>query len=1084
MKKIRFLLLIPLMALSVQVLAQNITVSGTVTDGSTGDPLPYVTVHIQGTTARTSTDDFGNYSLSVPVNSILVFSSIGYKTMEVPVSNRATINVELNPDVTFLDDVVVVAYGQAKKESITGAVSAFSAADIEKRSMASVAGVLDGAATGVIVVNTGGPSSTPTIRIRGFSTITGSNSPLYVVDGVPFAGNISDINPNDVENISVLKDAASAALYGNLASNGVILITTKKGKSSKVGVRANVRAGAYSWGQAEFEKLGAEEWMETMWLGYRNNLMSNPDMKYSMEAANDYATKYLVENYLGYNIFDKPKDQLFDANGKLVAKMLPGYTDLDWWDAVSRVGLYQDYTISADHATDKSSYFISVGHHNNESNVIGSGYMRFTTNANITVRPNKWLSGGVKVNASYQETDNISESSTAYVNPIYYGRFMSPIYPIYVHDMQTGEFILDENGNKIYDRGNYHDGITRNQNLDRHILWELDLNRNKTYRTTATGNAWFNINFLKDFDFKMLFDYSLRNSENRTYNNAIIGDGAGNGGRASRSIYRYTTFTAQQILSWNKTIGDMHNFYVMAAHENYYYNYVYTDLYKTKEVFPNKYELINFTELVRMDGYDNNLRRESYLGTIKYNYDNKYYLDAMLRGDGSSKFHPDNRWGIFWSIGATWSIHREPFMALVNFVDALKLRASYGQVGNDSGVGTYAWYGLYSNAKNGGLGASYKSQNEAQNIVWESLNSISVGLEGRLFNRFNFELDYYQKISKDLLFSVRRPLSVGSTTSSSSMSPTQTINFGSMSNRGIELTIDVDVIRTRDFTWNLNLVTTWQKTTVGKLPQALLDEDGGYVSGNKRYQEGMPYMAYWVYDFVGIDQMTGLSLYNIDDKRFFVGAENQEDGKTQVPEEYVVNIGDKHYTAHYTYASRGWLNGGATSLPTLFGGLGTSLRWKNFDFSISFSYGIGGYATSGPWNSLMSVSSSPSAISKEVKKSWNGVPEGMTPESPNRINPDGLPKIDYYTNSWKTTTAISHMHSKTYLNIKNIHLAYNFSKKAVDKIGVSGININLNVDNAWLFTSLPGLNVYSTGGGDDNVFGTNRIFTLGLNLRF
>ena len=227
MRKFRIFMFL-LMAFSVTLTAQNIQVSGTLTDATTGDPLPFATIQIKGTTMGTSTDQLGAYKLTAPANGVLVFSFIGYQGQEVAINGRATINVQMTPEVTFLDDIIVVAYGQAKKESVTGSVSAFTSADIEKRSLPSVAGILDGAATGVMVVNTGGPSSTPSVRIRGFTSITGSNSPLYVVDGVPFAGNISDINPNDVENISVLKDAASAALYGNLAANGVILITTKK----------------------------------------------------------------------------------------------------------------------------------------------------------------------------------------------------------------------------------------------------------------------------------------------------------------------------------------------------------------------------------------------------------------------------------------------------------------------------------------------------------------------------------------------------------------------------------------------------------------------------------------------------------------------------------------------------------------------------------------------------------------------------------------------------------------------------------------------------------------------------------------
>ena len=744
--------------------AQLREVSGLVSER--GVPLPGVTVGVKGTNVAAVSNENGRYHIAVPADAVLRFSLLGMKTVEVAVEQRTTVDVAMVEEATQLTEVVVVAYGTALKESITGAVATVSSQSIEKRSLTSIAGVLDGQASGVLVNNSGAPGASPTIRIRGFSTVNGDNAPLYVVDGVPLSGNVTDLNSQDIESISVLKDAASAALFGSRAANGVILITTRQGKNRGLSLRANAYMGIYSRGIPEYETLNAGEFMEVMWTGYRNYLVSNPDMhdanndRYTLATAAPIASANLVSDYIKYNVFDKPADQLFDQNGKLTAKINPKYTDLDWWGPIERTGFRQDYTVSGDASSEKSKLYFSVGYLDEKSNIIKADFQRFTGRINVSMTPKTWLQTGIALSGSYQNYSNISDSHTGYANPIYFARNMAPIYPIYEHDANCN-FVLDSQRNRLYDGGN---NLSRPQNLNRHILWELDLNKDNTVRSTLGSNAFVNIKFAKHFTFTVKGDVSMRNQENRTYNNSEIGDGKDQG-RASRTAYRYLDYTAMQQLTWDRDF-DKHHVDVLLGHENYSKNYVYTYLYKTTEKFANQYELNNFSEMVSLNGYDTNLRGESYLSRARYNYSGKYFVDASLRSDAVSRFHPDRRWGNFWSMGASWSIHKEDFMSALHAINSLKLRASYGQVGNDASAARYAYMGLYSLSQNSNVGASYKSQNEAANIKWESTNSTSIAVEGRLFCRVNFSAEWYNKLSHDLIFQVYNPLSAGATSTS------------------------------------------------------------------------------------------------------------------------------------------------------------------------------------------------------------------------------------------------------------------------------------------------------------------------------
>ena len=1076
--------------------AQNITVKGNVTDKATGEPVSFASIQIKGTMQGATTDLDGNFSIDAPRTATLIFSFVGYKTQEVEIAGRNQINVVLESEAESLDDVVVVAYGTAKKESVTGALATVKSESIEARPVASVTDVLAGMSAG-IMVNTGGdPGDDASIRIRGFGSVTGSNSPLYIIDGVPFGGNVSDLNPNDIENITVLKDATSAALYGNKASNGVIMITTRRGKSDKVGLSVSVNQGFYNRAIPEYDRVDAKQFMQIYFNGYVNNHQSGATHMTKDAAIADVRANIMT--YLGnYNIFDVATADLFSAEGVFNpdANIRAGYTDLNWHDEVMHVGYRQDYNVNGSGASDKSNYYFSLGYLNDQGQTINSGFERWTGRANIQLTPRKWLKIGANVSASLQERDYRSDG-TAYANPIYQASIMAPIYPIYLHDNTTGDFILDENGNKQYDGGETY---ARQQWPSRHSIWEAELDLRHVKRITTDTQAYADIKFLKDFTLTIKGDLNLRNSKDRTYNNAIIGDGVGNNGRASRTEYLYTNYTFQQLLNYNKVVGD-HTIEALLGHEFFYYNYDYQYGYKTNQTFANKYELVNFTDITSYTGYYSGYAQDSYFSRLKYNFQNKYFAEGSFRRDGSSRFHPEYRWGNFWSLGGTWVLSKEDFIKDISWIDNLRYRVSYGKVGNDGGVGYYAYMALYRiSEKNGGETAAYKSQNESKELRWESEHAFSTALEGRIFDRSNFTLEFFNKTTYDLLFDVPLPWSQGAI-SHSDNDCSVTKNIGSVRNRGVELTLDHDIIKTKNFSWNLGLNATFMKNTVLKLPDATITNYDGLqnaiVSGTKLIAEGHGIYDYYMYQWAGVDQMTGRSLYLIDDEKYYILDENKvgqrwdEDqqskvdfNKDQVPADYRVVIDGKEYVTNPTYAKKDWAG---SSLPKVFGSFNTTLRYKDFSLSALFTYALGGKCVDYAYESLISVGTAPHAYHVDLLKSWSEIPDGMTEDSPNRIDPNGFPAVDGYWNSYSNATSTRSLISGNYLIVKNINLSYRLPRKVVSKLDVSSITFNASIENLWSFTARKGLNPQQSFSGA--VYGYNlntpRVGTVGIKVNF
>ena len=1042
-------------------------VRGHVTSSEDGSPVAGASILVEGTTIGTYADVDGNFTLSnVPKNAKhLIVGFVGMKDVRVEIAPH--MEITLFPDENTLDETVVVAYGTQSRKSITGSVSQIDDEKLSQRVGTSATGALEGAAPGIQVNNTyGEPGSSPSIRIRGFGSINGSNSPLYVVDGVIFDGNISEINSADIASISVLKDAASAALYGSKATNGVIIITTKSGSGSqKPQITLKINQGLYTRGIPEYNAANTDEWMEISWEAMKNYAM-NSEIGLNDADARAYAHEHLISDYAKLNIYNKDNNALFDNNGKLVATKLPEFTDLNWYDVVQRVGKRSEYNISGSVASSKFNVYASAGYLNEQGYVLASDYERFTARLNTNFTPNKWFKAGINVSAAVSDRDyNANANGSYYANPFYTVRMMAPIYPYYLHDHQNGEkIVVDENGDYVWD--------TTSDYLDnRNIAYELRTDSNKAHRNVLGGQVYGTIMFPYGISFTLKGDMNHSTTSRKAYNNPNIGDGATNNGRLTNYSYRYVNYTVQQLLTWDYDFGK-HHVDVLLGHENYAYDMFYDYAMNTGMSMPGVLVMSNFLTNSYTQGYIDKDRSEAYITRARYNYDQRYFLDASFRRDGSSRFAPQNRWGNFFSVGVNWNISKEKFMADVTWVDDLRLRAAFGEVGNNAGVDYYAYQALYEVDKNGGRTALQKQSLDASDIKWETTRTFDVGVEGSLFNnRLNFMLGWFDKQSVDLLFQVKLPLSAGSWSHGDSWNMSKYQNIGSVSNSGIELSLSGDVIRTKDFAWSLGLDATFLKNRIKSLPNDNAEMDNGSI---RRLAVGKSIYEFYTYHFEGVDQLTGRSLYTLNP--------DEKDNAAQAKE--LVTINGKDYTTDTSFGQRDWAG---TALPTVYGSFNTGLRWKNFTLSALFTWSLGGKMYDGTYQSLMSTNSAASASAnhKDLLNSWKAAPAGMNENSQNRIDPNGLPAIDFSRSSKSNATSDRWLTSNNYFVIKNINIGYNLPKRWMNACKLESASINASVENLLSISARTGMNPqYSFNGGYDNTYVTARVFNLGLTVNF
>ena len=1078
--------------LSVGMALAQTTVTGTVVSYEDNEPIIGATIQVVGNSSiGTITDYDGNFTLEVPEGmKTLRITYVGMEPLEVAVSTK-TLKIQLRNDVHTLDEVVVVAYGTQKKTSLTGSIQEVKSDAIELRPTTSVASALEGSVTGVQVNSTvGAPGEDPQIRIRGVGTVNGSSSPLYILDGVPYSGSISDLNPQDIESMSVLKDAASAALYGNRASNGVILITTKKGKQGKMNITFDVKQGTYSRGIAEYDRLGAREWMEAQWLNMKNNRMAAGD---DAATAGAYASKHLIADRLQLNIFDKADEALFTADGKLVsdARIKGTYgEDLDWYKQAIGHGYRQEYNFNANGATEKSDYLVSLGYLDEQGYLKTSGFDRLSARLSGNIQPAEWLKVGVSLNATHQNFNAGYGTGNANTNPFNFCRKISPIYPVHAHNLTTGEYYLDGMGNLMYDGGSYIDPDgqvvhTRNQYPDRHIIWENQLNTDKIIRNTVNSIAYANIILPYNFTLSLKGSLNLSNDSENKYYSAVIGDGKANNGRLRRTDVRQKNYTFQQQLHWRQEFG-VHSVDALLGHESYKLTRNYMASGKDSEIVPNLTNLLNFTQFAQLYDYNDNYALESYLGRVRYGYDSRYNIEFSFRRDGSSRFAKNARWGNFWSTGASWVISNEKFMKQYDWVNYLKLRADYGEVGNDSGSGLYGYMALYQQDVHAGKGAYYISQLPNEDLKWETGQSWGVAIEGRLFNKLNFNVEYFDRRNKDLIFNVYNPLSAGATDTTTPQSVT-TMNLGTISNHGVEISGDMDVYKSKNWSVNVGASITFEKNKVVKLPEQNRD---GIIDGTKKIVEGMDRYQFYTYTWEGVNTKNGLSLYKFNgDEYFFTdgGTTYGNPAGTEITgsqKNAVVVIDGTPYSYLTTYGKREFHG---SAMPTAYGSFNFSVSYKAFSLYTLFTYQLGGKVMDSNYQLLMNSQSTPTALHKDVLKGWtaeqataidaidrNGVP--MLSDAPVIVS--GL-EADLNSTSSRWLTSAS------YLILKNINLSYQLPKELVRKAGIENVMLTLTCENLFTLTARKGMNPQQNFAGTQSAtFVTPRIFSAGVNIKF
>ena len=1052
MKKLKSVLTCFLLAVTA-LSAQNIQVKGTVTDASTGEAVPFASVLIKGTTTGTSTDGDGMYVLSAPAQATLIFSSIGYQTQEVAVGGRTVVNCLLAADTEYLDDVLVVAYGTAKKESFTGSAQTIKSDQIEKRTIANVTKALDGLAAGIQTTSgSGQPGAGASVRIRGFGSLNAESSPLYVVDGVPYDGNINALNPNDIESMTVIKDASAGALYGARGANGVVIVTTKRGNDSAAQVAFKGNWGIASRAIPRYETLDAYQWTEDLYYMLKNDFIEDG---YQASVAGPLALADLssgANNVFGineeYNPFSVPAAQLFNhETGKIVDGVTLKWDD-DWLAlCTAPAPLRQEYQMTVTGGNKANKYMFSLGYLNEEGLVQYTNFERFSGRANIESQIIDWFKTGLNVSLAHNTTNATSlgssqSSSSSYSNVFYSCQLMAPIYPMYLRDA-SGKYLLDANGEKQWDWGeNRASGASAGWNP----LANLIDDKYENGSDNVSGRTFVELGGLKTgllagLKFTVNFGFDLVSSKAKTYYNPYFGNAVSKNGLAEIRDGRTFSYTFNQLLNYDRTFGKVH-VDILAGHEAYAYNYQYLMGYKSGYPFGNLYELAPATTLEDATSYTNNYRVESYLSRVNFDYADKYYLSASYRRDGSSRFHRDTRWGDFWSVGASWRISQEPFMQDVNWVNNLTLKASYGVQGNDNLGSYYAWQAFYSLAyPNGANPGAIVNSLESKELKWEKNENLNVGVEARLFNRLSATLEYYNRYTKDMLMSYPMAVSLGFSGYDK--------NIGNMQNSGFEMSLTADIIARQNTRWSM----TWMGSTIQNKVLHLADKPE-IVSGNYIIKEGETLNSFYLPESAGVDPATGAKLYWVWD--------NDEDG----------NPGDMYITSDYQKASTCKRVCGSR-MPALYGSWANNVQLGNFDFTLMTTYSIGGKINDGVYRGLLYSNYTGNAAHADRLKAW---------KQPGDVT--DIPKIEFH-GSYNVALTDDELFDASYFAIKNISVGYTLPAKALESIRMKSVRVSLSADNIKLFSALKGMDPqYNFSGGTGYSYTPTRTISVGLDINF
>lgn len=923
------------------------------------------------------------------------------------------------------------------------------AEDIENRPLSNVAKALNGAVAGVQVSTGSGQSGSGLeVQVRGVGSYNLSSSPLYVVDGVIYTGSLQDLNPNDIESLTVLKDAASTSLYGASVANGVVMVTTKKGKKGKGSFRLSSNTGVVTRAIPEYSRVGAGDYYVATWESMRNGYLAS-NSSATLVQANAYASTNLITNNLKNNIYGIADNQVV-VDGVLTSSDAL-YNDFDWQDYISRVGSFQKYDIDYSGGDEKTTYFAGFGYNKESGYVIKSDFERYNARVNVDSQVTDWLKLGTNLSGSLIKSNQADSSGgSSYINTFYFTRAMGSIYSPYLYDAK-GQRVYDTEGNPVYD-GNESRSRGSSASSGRNVLQETLLNNQ--YQDSNSINSRFNaeIKLVKGLTFTSNLSYDVRNYKYKESGNKEIGDASGT---AALEIteYKYTGTTFNQILNYRKSFG-LYNFDAILGHESFERKTDYSNVRKTGETVSGIYELVNFLNTTSATWYNYIIRKEGYFARVNYDYASKYLLSASARLDKSSRFSDENNQDIFWSVGGGWNIHKEDFLKDSSVINELKLRASYGQVGNDGGIGEEPGYqvdlDLYSLGYNNGTESGVLlGQVGNSNLTWESKNSFDVGLDFALFrNRISGSLEYYLQDVKDMIFAVPVPNSAGV--------PGNSIyqNIGKMRNQGIELSLNFGIVRNDKFSWDLGLIAAHNENEMLRMANG---KDDAIINGTKRIAEGHSLYDFWLRQWYGVDSSDGAALYVQDPTK-------ADDSNTRTVNGTKVTT--NYANALYDYSG--------SSLPDVYGSITNNFRVGNFDASIMLNYQLGGKTYDSNYALLMSSYPQGQAISTDILSAW---------KSPGDVTNVPIMSTGNTTNA--SAASSRWLVSSDYLTVKTVQLGYNFDKRAIEEIGLNNLRVYVSGENLYSWIARQGLEpAQSFNGTTTYRYTPSRTVSLGLNVSF
>lgn len=1037
---------------TVSTFAQTKVVTGKVTDEN-GAPVSNVSVFVKNTNIGTTTKADGTYSITLTQTvKQISFSAVEYNSANLTIPANNVLNVRLNAIDNNLSEVVVVAYGTTKKSNFTGSAATITAKEFQDRPLTNVANALIGAAPGIATTSSNGqPGSSPAIRIRGFGSISASSDPLYIVDGVPFTSSINNINMDDVESLSVLKDAATTSLYGSRAANGVVMITTKKGKVGRNNVTFKYNSSVNSRAIPDYDRVDAREYYPLMWESYRNSLAYRASNPLTIANASNIASGLVagqngIVDLLGYNPFNIPKNALMNPNGTINPNAVMAYReeDLNWFNPITRNGIRNDYSLNFSGGADKTDYFVSFNYLKEDGYVKRSNFERFSLRSNVNSQLKSWLKTGANVN--FTRSGGLFAStggSNSIVNPFFFASRMGPIFPVYMYDpANPGSYLLDANGQRQYDYGN-STGFTRPAGAygGRHTIAENEFSDERFNRNVFNGRTYAEIKLYEGLKLTTNFAADLQNRMDLTYQNKIIGDGAP-AGRSSKSSEMLTNYTFNQLLSYNKKVKE-HSFDVLLGHENYSNNEDYLDGTRQGQVVDGNFELINFTTTTALNSSQDNHRIESYFGNLKYDFNSKYFITLGGRTDGNSRFGSDVRWGKFWSTSAAWVISKEKFMEKLKFIDFLKLRTSYGTTGNDAGISYYASQTLYTIGRNNGLTPGILQSTSLGNdsLTWEANGQFDIGLDFNLFkNRINGSVEYFKRQTNNLLFSVPLPLSSGFTSINK--------NIGGMFNSGFEIEIDAEIIRSQDFTWRVGFNATTIRNQITKMPQKEI------ISGTKKLMVGRSINDFWLRQWYGVDPNDGAALF-VADPAIITAATLR-----------VTASGDSVTTD----PNRALFDYSGSAIPDLYGSINSSLSYKKYTLSVLANYQIGGLTYDDTYAAYMHAGTYGASLHTDMLKRWQKPGDNTN-----------VPRMDNAQTSFFGATSSRFLTNASFLNIQNVTLSYDHT--FASKKPFNSARIYISAENLRMFTSRSGMNPSQSFAGVTSIgYIPAAVFNFGVNI--